>query len=94
VPLRRPCRNRWCPNLDCAVHAPQPFATGTPMLPGWAATRDLQLALFPLCWSCREPATEVHHLVPRYAGGTDALHNLRSLCGPCHRRLPSYARFT
>ena len=28
---------------------------------------------------------EVHHLVPRYKGGSNQIENLLTLCGSCHR---------
>lgn len=33
-----------------------------------------------------EPRPIVDHIVPRKKGGSDALHNLRVLCLPCHNR--------
>jgi 5-methylcytosine-specific restriction endonuclease McrA len=36
--------------------------------------------------SCLRWASEVDHVVPRIAGGTDSLDNLRSVCKPCHKR--------
>jgi 5-methylcytosine-specific restriction endonuclease McrA len=35
---------------------------------------------------CAATATEVDHIVPHSAGGTDEDRNLRSLCSPHHRR--------
>ena len=35
---------------------------------------------------CTIDATEVDHIVPRIAGGTDAMDNLRSVCKFCHKR--------
>lgn len=29
-------------------------------------------------------ATEVDHIIPKSAGGTDAHFNLRAICAPCH----------
>jgi hypothetical protein len=37
------------------------------------------------CEACGGPATEVHHKVPRSAGGGNRLQNLASLCESCHR---------
>jgi len=42
-----------------------------------------------LCQPCRAkgrvtPATEVHHVKAKAAGGTDEEGNLLSVCGPCH----------
>jgi 5-methylcytosine-specific restriction protein A len=36
--------------------------------------------------SCLLSASEVDHIIPRIAGGTDAIGNLRSVCKPCHKR--------
>lgn len=51
----------------------------------WRATRAQILATGPRC-ACGQPATEVDHIVPVARGGTDALSNLRPICGPCNRR--------
>lgn len=37
------------------------------------------------CVVCGARATQVDHVVPRAAGGSDDRANLRSLCGTCHR---------
>lgn len=42
-----------------------------------------------LCQACWRkgrptPGTEVHHRVPKAAGGTDDMANLETLCHPCH----------
>jgi 5-methylcytosine-specific restriction protein A len=37
------------------------------------------------CAVCGDPAVEVDHIIPRSAGGTDDLDNLRAVCRPCHR---------
>ena len=88
MPLVKPCRNRHCPNYQpCPDHPiPTHGAAGVPMPPGWARTRAAQLRAHPLCQDCGAPATEVHHQVPRWRGGTEDPSNLRSLCGPCHHR--------
>lgn len=36
------------------------------------------------CVDCGDTATEVDHILGKSEGGTDDLHNLRSLCGSCH----------
>ena len=36
------------------------------------------------CVLCGAGASEVDHVVPLSYGGTDAVSNLRSLCGDCH----------
>lgn len=43
-----------------------------------------------LCVVCRSsgrltPASEVDHIRPLWSGGTDADHNLQSICGDCHK---------
>jgi 5-methylcytosine-specific restriction endonuclease McrA len=89
MPLVLPCRNRWCTGYQpCPAHPIVAFAgvAGAPMPPGWAATRAAQLAAFPSCHDCGAPATEVHHLIPRWRGGSDDPVNLRSLCDWCHSR--------
>jgi len=45
-----------------------------------ALTRDAFQCVTP---GCRAKATIVDHVVPRNAGGSDALSNLRSLCRRC-----------
>ena len=37
------------------------------------------------CFGCRGRATEVHHLTPVEAGGTDNPSNLAASCTSCHR---------
>lgn len=36
------------------------------------------------CLLCLQPYHEVHHIVPRSAGGTNDLDNLCCLCWECH----------
>ncbi len=37
------------------------------------------------CQACRRSTKgQVHHILPRNCGGTDALNNLMTLCGRCH----------
>ncbi len=97
MPLVRPCRNRYCPAYGdetgwCPAHRRPMFYGQPPMPPGWAATRSAQLAAFPWCQDCGlVPATEVHHVVSRAAGGGDEPGNLRSLCRPCHGRITGRA---
>ena len=87
MPMGLPCRNRWCPNLQpCPAHPILPFASSTPMAPGWKALQALQLRLCPWCIDCGGKATDADHIVPRSAGGVDELWNLQSRCGPCHQR--------
>jgi 5-methylcytosine-specific restriction protein A len=54
------------------------------------ARRQALSAADYLCSHCRQRgrvalAREVHHVVPRAAGGTDALENLVAICTRCHR---------
>lgn len=44
----------------------------------------------PLCVECQKAgrvgeAKEVDHIIPLWAGGQDAEHNLQGLCIACHR---------
>ena len=39
---------------------------------------------------CEAKASHVDHIVPRKAGGADALPNLRSLCASCHSRVTRF----
>lgn len=52
----------------------------------WKSIRDRQLASYPDCLRCHEPANQVHH--SRYTienlSGASTKH-LWSVCGPCHR---------
>ena len=52
----------------------------------WPAIRAKVLALQPECQVCGATATQVDHIWPKVAGGTDDSWNLRALCGPCHWR--------
>ena len=59
----------------------------------WRRLRSMYLSQQPLCEDPfgvhgDEPpvATEVDHIVPRSAGGTDAWENLQALCKSCHSR--------
>lgn len=60
----------------------------------WAALRAEKLTECRLC-SATEPfePLELHHLVPRSAGGDDVADNLVALCRQCHdcvtRRVPA-----
>ena len=50
--------------------------------------RAIVLARHPVCQRCGiRPASHVHHILPRSAGGGHGLHNLLALCdGPFHDR--------
>jgi 5-methylcytosine-specific restriction protein A len=52
----------------------------------------MYLRRYPLCVECQRngrtvEAIDVHHLVPRRAGGSDADDNLQALCHACHSRV-------
>ena len=91
MPLVRGCRNRRCPRYAdesgfCEAHRRPMFFGQPPMPPGWASTRAAQLARHPICEDCgQQPASEVHHVISRAAGGGDEPGNLMSLCWACHR---------
>lgn len=53
----------------------------------WRKLRLMYLRAHPLCAECGAPATDVHHLRPKAAGGPDAWDNLQSLCHACHSRV-------
>lgn len=58
----------------------------------WQRLRLAFLNEHPLCADCLArgyvvPATDVHHLVPRRDGGSDADSNLAALCHACHSRI-------
>jgi HNH endonuclease len=38
------------------------------------------------CVVCWEPWVEVHHILPKAAGGSGALDNAATLCGGCHQK--------
>ncbi len=41
-------------------------------------------------WCGEREATQIHHKVPRYAGGTDDPDNLENICVVCHRHYHKY----
>lgn len=58
----------------------------------WQRLRRAYLRRHPLCVHClqagrTEPAVDVHHIVPRRNGGSDADDNLLALCHSCHSRV-------
>ena len=95
MPLVRGCRNRYCAEYGdesgwCPAHRPPPYRhVSAPMGPGWDRIRAASspgsrpAALRPV------PATDVHHVVSRAAGGGNEPGNLRSLCHPYMRRSPA-----
>lgn len=53
----------------------------------WRQLRRRILQRDPICRACgRAKATDVDHVLPRRAGGTDHESNLIGLCHPCHSR--------
>ena len=57
----------------------------------WRTLRRMKLQANPLCEECllygrAMQATDVDHMQPRAAGGSDAWENLRSLCHSCHSK--------
>ena len=54
----------------------------------WREIRAAHLAAYPWCSAlgCTAVATDVDHVVPRAAGGTDQPDNLESLCHKHHSR--------
>ena len=64
----------------------------------WRRLRLMYLAAHPLCAdpdgihaedSVLVSSNEVHHIVSKRKGGTDAMSNLQALCKPCHSRATS-----
>lgn len=44
------------------------------------------LQTHPACAYCGRVATEVDHIIPVSAGGTNTIHNLAPACTACNRR--------
>ena len=91
VPLVRPCRNRYCPEYGdetgwCPAHRQADVLRAAADAAGVGGDRGARSSpAFPWCQDCGlVPATEVHHVVSRAAGGGDEPGNLRSLCHSCH----------
>jgi 5-methylcytosine-specific restriction protein A len=69
-----------------------PAPAGTERMRG-SALMSRRLAWFtknPLCVECdksgrTEAATQLDHVTPLWAGGSDAAPNLQGLCEPCHK---------
>jgi hypothetical protein len=58
-------------------------ATVAPRVRREVLTRDRYRCRVPGCGRTR--CLEVHHVVPRWRGGTNRTDNLMTLCGACHR---------
>ena len=89
MPLVRPCRNRFCPEYATRPGTALPTASRRSL----ALRLCLRVASYPSAraparlWRCQEcgaPANQVHHVIPRYLGGTYEPSNLRALCETCH----------
>jgi 5-methylcytosine-specific restriction enzyme A len=97
-----PCAVKSCPGRAtngryCADHAKErrrkrraPDNRPSPSKRGygrnWQAKRAMYLKAHPNCVECGQPATEVDHIIPLAAGGTNEWVNLNSMCKPCHSR--------
>lgn len=55
----------------------------------WGRLRLMVLAEHPICQhpGCREPATDVHHIVDLAQGGDDSMENLQALCHSHHSKV-------
>lgn len=85
-----------CGPLRTRVQAAHDEQRGTAAQRGydgrWQRLRLAFLNEHPVCAHCLAsgfvvPATDVHHLVPRRDGGSDADSNLQALCHACHSRV-------
>jgi 5-methylcytosine-specific restriction protein A len=65
----------------------RPSAAARGYGPAWRALRASFLRAHPRCCVCGQPATDVHHVIPRRAGGPDHWDNLAPLCHRCHARV-------
>lgn len=88
----RVCAHPGCATITttsyCPDHTPKAWGTSTrrsTLPPDW---RRLRLRVLRRdrwrCRTCGQPATEVDHIVPSTAGGSDAMTNLQALCRRCH----------
>jgi 5-methylcytosine-specific restriction protein A len=93
----RPCAFPRCRTLVrdgtyCAAHAApatddRPSAAARGYGHRWRKLRSVILRRDPICRACgRAASTDVDHVVPRSAGGTDEAENLQGLCHACHSR--------
>lgn len=94
----KPCRTTGCPGLavrdGCCAACAQAREHAVDERRGssaargyghrWRRLRRMYLRANPQCALCDAPATEVHHVVARRDGGSDAWGNLQALCKSCH----------
>ena len=95
----KPCGQPGCPALTdgryCAAHARSEQRRydrerGSAARRGygarWRKVRRLVLARDLICLApgCTQAATDVDHVVPKRAGGTDDMDNLQGFCHACH----------
>lgn len=53
----------------------------------WRSIRKVVKMRQPLCQHCRRaPTTDIDHILPMAAGGTNDYSNLQGLCKACHSR--------
>ena len=98
---KRPCSHPGCPSIGvCAKHAkpkssyrPSDMQRGNSAERGygyaWRVQRTKYLRIHRFCVMCGNPATDVDHIVPRRAGGTDDESNYQALCHGCHAKKTS-----
>ncbi len=96
----RPCRTKGCRGLvregryceACRGQERDAYdqARGSAAARGyghrWRKLRLMYLRAHPLCVVCGDAASEVDHIHPRAAGGSDDWDNLQALCKSCHSR--------
>src|SRR5215471_16611164 len=58
---------------------------GRTVVPFTLEQLDGRLSMWPGCWQCGKPATDVDHVKPLAAGGLHCLANLRPACRHCNR---------
>lgn len=81
----------YCDPCRAAYFAQADAARGTTTQRGygftWQRRRERILHRDPFCCICRtRPSTEVDHVRPKAAGGSDHAHNLQGLCRYCHAK--------